>query len=123
MTKRAEILKQKFQTSIALPFEHVLPEPVVQQVLQDQGVKYRDTLYTPVVVLWAWLSQVLDADKSLSHAVKRVIAWMVAAKTDVPSADTGAYSKARKRFPLGVLKPLLKRSANELTAQVKAEQQ
>ena len=44
MTNRAEILKQKFQASIALPFEHVLPEPVVQQVLQDQGVKYRDTL-------------------------------------------------------------------------------
>lgn len=122
MTNRAEILKQKFQASIALPFEHVLPEPVVQQVLQDQGVKYRDTLYTPVVVLWAWLSQVLDADKSLSYAVKRVIAWIAAAKADIPSADTGAYSKARKRFPLGVLKLLLKRSASELTAQVQPEQ-
>lgn len=123
MTNRAEILKEKFQTSIALPFEHVLPEPVVQQVLQEHGVKYRDTLYTPIVVLWAWLSQVFDADKSLSHAVKRVIAWMVAAKVDVPSADTGAYSKARKRLPFGVLKPLLRRSATELTAQVKPEQQ
>ncbi|UBF24191.1 hypothetical protein K9N68_21030 [Kovacikia minuta CCNUW1] len=37
MTNRAEILKQKFQDSIALPFEHVLPESVVQQVLQAQG--------------------------------------------------------------------------------------
>lgn len=123
MTNRAEILKQKFQASIALPFEQVLPEPVVQQVLQEQGVKYRETLYTPIVVLWAWLSQVLDADKSLSHAVKRVIAWMAGEREEVPSADTGAYSKARKRLPLGVLKPLLRRSATELSAQVKPEQQ
>lgn len=123
MTNRAEILKQRFQTSIALPFEQVLPEPVVQQVLQEQGVRYRETLYTPIVVLWAWLSQVLDADKSLSHAVKRVITWIAGTKEEVPSADTGAYSKARKRLPLGVLKPLLKRSATELASGVKPEQQ
>jgi hypothetical protein len=123
MTNRAEILKQKFQHSIALPFEQVLPEAVVQQVLQDQGVKYREMLYTPMVVLWTWLSQVLDSDKSLSHAVKRVIAWIAAAQADVPSADTGAYSKARKRLPLGVLKPLLRQTATELTAQIKPEQQ
>jgi hypothetical protein len=123
MTNRAEILKQKFQSSIALPFEQVLPESIVRQLLQEQGVKYRETLYTPMVVLWAWLSQVLDADKSLSHAVKRVIAWMAGEREEVPSADTGAYSKARKRLPLGVLKPLLKRSANELVSGVKAEHQ
>lgn len=123
MTNRAEILKQKFQASIGLPFERVLPEPVVQQVLQAQGVKYCETLYTPIVVLWAWLSQVLDTDKSLSHAVKRVIAWITTTQEDVPSADTGGYSKARKRLPLGVRKPLLRRSASELTAKVKPEQQ
>ncbi len=123
MTNRAEILKQKFQPSLALPFEQVLPEPVVQQILQEQGVKYRDTLYTPIVVLWAWLSQVLDADKSLSHAVKRVIAWIAGAKEDVPSAETGAYSNDRKRLPLGVLKPLLRRSASELISGVKPEHQ
>jgi hypothetical protein len=110
MANRAEILKQKLQTSIALPFEQVLPEAVVQQVLQEQGVKYRRVLYTPIVVLWAWLSQVLDADKSLSNAVKRVIAWMSEVKEEMPSADTGADSKARQRLPLAVLKPLLKRT-------------
>jgi len=123
MANRAEILKQRFQTSIGLPFEQVLAEAVVQQVLQEQGVKYRQVLYTPIVVLWAWLSQVLDSDKSLSNGVKRVITWMVGANQAVPSADTGAYSKARKRLPLAVLKPLLKRTATELTSVVKPEQQ
>ena len=75
MPNRAAILKQKFQDSIALPFEQVLPEAAIQKVLEEQGVSYRQTLYTPIVVVWAWMSQVLDSDKSLSNAVGRVIAW------------------------------------------------
>ncbi len=122
MANRAEILKQKFQNSLALPFEHVLPEALVQQVLQEQGVKYRKVLYTPIVVLWAWLSQVLDADQSLSNAVNRVIAWMAEAREEVPSTDTGAYSKARKRLPMTVLKPLLRQTATALTSEIKPEQ-
>jgi hypothetical protein len=122
MANRAEILKQKFQNSVALPFEQVLPEALTQKVLQEQGVHYRQTLYTPIVVLWAWLSQVLDADKSLSNAVKRVITWIAVAGEAMPSADTGAYSKARKRFPLAVLKLLLGHSATALQSEVKPEQ-
>lgn len=122
MANRATILKQNYQNSIALPFEAVLPEAVIEKVLQEQGVHYRQTLYTPIVVIWAWLSQVLDADKSLSHAVKRVIAWIAVAGEAMPSGDTGAYSKARKRLPLAVLKPLLQQTATALTSQVQPEQ-
>lgn len=100
----------------------MLPESVVQQVLHEQGVQYRQMLYTPIVVLWAWLSQVLDADKSLSNAVNRVVAWMAAVGEAVP-ADTGAYSKAGKRFPIAkVLNRLLKQTATALTSEVKPEQ-
>lgn len=159
MASRAEILKQKFQTSVALPVEQVLPEEVIQTVLDEQGIKYRHTLYTPIVVLWAtisrykadsplqnsylwsldnpikegcplctrihlgaWVCQVLDGDKSLSNAVKRVTAWLAAEGETAPSGDTGAYSKARKRLPLAVLKSLLPRTAVALTSQVKPEQ-
>lgn len=94
----------------------------MQQVLQAQGVQYRQMLYTPIVAVWAWLSQVLDADKSLSNAVNRVIAWIAASGAEVPSADTGGYSKARKRLPLAVLQPLLGQTAIALTSQVKPEQ-
>ena len=64
----------------------------------------------------------LDVDKSLSNAVKRVIAWLATAGEEVPSADTGGYSKARKRLPLGVLKPLLQQTAAALETQVNPEQ-
>jgi len=42
---RAEILKQKFQNSLALPFEQVLTQEVIQQMEQEQ-VSYRQTIYT-----------------------------------------------------------------------------
>jgi Insertion element 4 transposase N-terminal len=123
MANRAEILKQKFYNSVALPFEQVLPEGLIQRLLDEQGVKYRQTLYTPIVVIWSWVCQVLDEDKSLSNAVNRVMAWVAAAQACIPSADTGAYSKARKRLPLAVLQSLLSQTANALTSQIKPEQQ
>lgn len=117
MPNRAEILKQKFETSLALPFEQVMSAEVMQSVLEEQGVNYRNSLYTPIVVVWAWISQVLDEDKSLSNAVSRVIAWLAVAGETMPSADTGGYSKARKRLPLKVLESLLTRSAVGLASQ------
>jgi len=122
MANRAAILKQKFQDSVALPLAQVLPEAVMQQVFAAQGIRYRQTLYTPIVVVWAWVAQVLDADKSLSNAVKRIIAWLAAEDAVVPSADTGAYSKARQRLPLAVLKPLLGHTAAALESEVQPAQ-
>ncbi|WP_460203840.1 hypothetical protein [Scytonema sp. NUACC21] len=77
MPNRAEILKQKFQDSLGLALEQVLPKEVLQQILEQEGVAYRQTVYTPIVTLRAWISQVLDPDKSLSNAVSRVIAWLL----------------------------------------------
>jgi len=76
----------------------VLTQEVIQQILEQEQVSYRQTIYT-IVTLWAWMSQVLDPDKSLSHTVARVIAWLSESGAVVPSSDTGAYSKARKRCP------------------------
>ena len=72
MPNRVEILKQKYQNSLGLPFAQVLSEREIRQVLDEQNVSYRQVLYTPIVVLWAWISPVVDPDKSLSHTVKRI---------------------------------------------------
>jgi len=122
MSNRAEILKQRYQQSVGLPFAQVLSESEITKVLEEQGVSYRQVLYTPMVVLWAWISQVLDEDKSLSNAVKRVTTWLTAAGEERPSSDTGGYSKARKRLRLGVLPALVKRSAEALEGEVSPKQ-
>lgn len=122
MPNRLEILKHQYQNSIGLPFAPVLSEAAIAAVLSEQGVRYRQVLYTPIVVIWAWLSQVLDEDSSLSQAVKRVVTWLVVAGQEPPSHNTGGYSKARQRLPLSVLPPLLAHSAEQLQGQVKPSQ-
>jgi hypothetical protein len=91
MPNRAELLKQKFETSVGLPLVEVLPEEWIQQVLEEAGVGQRESIYTPMVTLWAWLSQILDPDKSLQNTVNRIVSWLVEAGLKVPSRDTGAY--------------------------------
>jgi len=61
-------------------------------------------------------------DKSLSHTVARVIAWLSESGAVVPSSDTGAYSKARKRLPLSVIQRLLAQTAQTLSVQISDEQ-
>ena len=73
---RAKILKQKFTQSIGLPFRDLLSESIIQEVLDTLKVKYRRRLFDPFVTLWAFLSQVLDADKTSQNAVSRVIAYL-----------------------------------------------
>lgn len=122
MTNRAQILKEMLDNSIALPLKQLLPERIIEKILQEHGVRYRKTLYTPIVVIWAWIAQILAADKSLSNAVKGMVAELARVGEQRPSKDTGAYSKARKRLPLEVVKSLFNQSANALQAEVKPEQ-
>ena len=66
-----------------------------------------------MVTTWAFLSQVLDSDRSCRKAISRIFAYFsdtqpVTAPVDwidSPS-DTGAYCKARQRLPLGALQRL-----------------
>ncbi len=79
MPNRAEILKQKLLNSMGLPWQELLPASAIEKVLADEQVSYRQRVYTPVVTLWMFLSQVLDADKSLQNVVNRAIAWLTVA--------------------------------------------
>jgi len=66
------ILRGKFAQSIGLPFAEILTESEIEQALEDEGITYRKRLFCPIVTLWAWISQVLDADKSCKKAVSRI---------------------------------------------------
>jgi hypothetical protein len=107
MPNRAEILKQQFMHSLGLPWQELLRESRLEEILKEENVSERNSVYTPVVTLWAMVSQVFDPDKSLSNAVKRIISWLAAAGADCRAGDTGAYSKARQRLPESVLQRLV----------------
>jgi Transposase DDE domain len=123
MLNRAEILKQQFNESIGLPWQTILPSSRIESILKEENVKYRNSVYTPVVTLWALMGQALDPDKSLRNAVKRVMTWVGASGGECPSSDTGAYSKARQRFNENVLQRLIPETAESLEQTVPQDQQ
>lgn len=123
MLNRADILKEQFNQSIGVPWQEMIPETRIEEILKEEKVEYRNCIYTPVVTLWGLISQVLDPDKSLSNAVKRIAAWITAAGGEPPSPDTGAYSKARQRFNEQVLRRLIPETAECLEQTVPIAQQ
>ncbi len=121
MPKPVEILKRQFTNSVGLPFRELLPESTIVEALEAEKIEYRNRLFNPIVTLWAFLSQVLDTDKSQRNAVSRIIAWLAEAGAAIPSSDTGGYSKARSRLPEKFCLRLLGKTAQGLEKQSETE--
>src|SRR5215204_6434280 len=92
-------LRRQFAQDAALPFSDVLSEDLVTQALTTASVSWIDRIFSPLVTLWVFLSQVLSADHSCRAAVARLIARRVARGQKPCSARTGAYCRARPRLP------------------------
>ncbi len=108
------ILIKKFTKSVALPFQEILPSQIIEEVIDELKIKYRNRLYNPVVIIWSFLSQVLDNDHSCKKAVSRIIAYLVGEEQKRPSENTGAYCRARKKLPELLFKTLLDISSRNL---------
>ena len=120
MSQSAEILKEQFFKSLGLPWQDILPASRLNEILEEEGIEYRSRLYTPVVTLWAMIHQALSPDKSLRNTLKCMSTWLTAAGEVAPSADTGAYSKARGRLSEALLQRLVPETAEALEQSVPA---
>ncbi len=100
-----------------LPCSDILTEDRVGRALEQEGVRWRDCLDTPLVTLAAFLWQVLSKDGSCRAAVARVLAWLAGAGQPPGTADTGPYCKARPRLPEGLLSRLARQTGPELHRQ------
>lgn len=113
-------LRQRLANAPALPFAELLPQGLADQVIRDQGVSFRERLFSPLVTLWVFLSQVLDTDHSCRQAVARFLAWRTAQGLAPCSTDTGAYCKARGRLPEAVLARLTQTTGRQTQEQAPA---
>src|SRR5215210_2060585 len=98
-----------------LPFADVLPAAQVEQACRDEGVSFgtaADSVYTPVITLWTFLSQVLSGgqQKSCRAAALRVLVLSIALGRGPCSTDTGMYCRARAKLPA----PLIRRLTYEV---------
>jgi Transposase DDE domain len=96
---QVQFLRRQFAQDDALPFSDVLSEDLVTQTLTAVGLSWIDRIFSPLVTLWVFLSQVLSADHSCRAAVARLIAHRVSRGQKPCSAKTGAYCQARERLP------------------------
>ena len=97
--QQIRFLRRQFLQDGDLPFSQVLSEELVAQTLSAVGVVWNDGIYTPLVTLWVFLSQVLSQDHSCRAAVAQLIAHRVSRGQRPCSAETSAYCQARKRLP------------------------
>ena len=100
-----------------LPFHDLLDPATVNQVLDKNQVSFRDRIFSPLVTLWTFLSQVLSRDHSCREAVARLIAFRVSNGQEPCGPETGSYCKARQRLPLKGITDLVQGTAPRLQKQ------
>jgi hypothetical protein len=87
----------------ALQYHDLIDRQVVEAALKEENLQFRVRIYTPMITLWTFMTQVLDTDHSCRKAVRSLMAFLVSEGQPAISADTSNYCKARKLLPLSLL--------------------
>jgi hypothetical protein len=111
-----EQLRTRFAQRPGLPFADLLPDDTPQLLGPDN-----DPLYTPLLTLGLFLSQVLSSLGSCQQAVARLLAWRAANGQTPCAAGTGAYCKARQRLPEPGLRTLVQRTGATLSQKASSD--
>jgi DDE family transposase len=97
--QQVRFLRRQFLQDGDLPFATTLSEATIALALKSLDAPWKDRVFSPLVTLWTFLSQVLSADHSCRAAVARLIAHRLSRGQAPCSPETGAYCQARKRLP------------------------
>ena len=104
-----------------LPYRDLLDGEIVRAALLEEKLKFRVRMYTPLVTLWTFLTQVLDPDHSCRKAVSSLTAFLVSEGQSAISPDTSNYCKARKRLPLSFIVRLVRKIGELLEVKASSE--
>jgi hypothetical protein len=118
----AKKLHAKLAHQLAGPLLEFLPDSWIQQALEKIGHRFRETAFSPRVMLWAFIGQVLDPDHSCNRALAAVQSHRAALGLPAVSCDTGGYCKARQRLPEALLSGLCQRVGEHLAGGVRPSQ-
>lgn len=112
-SRQFQQFKKSFFQIRGLPFPEILSPKMLIQFFQCSGAR-RERIFTPLVVLKAFLFQVLNEDGSCRHAVARVLVERLQIGATPNTVNTGPYCKARQRLPLAPLKEMVAETGQEL---------
>ena len=115
--QQVRFLQCQFLQHSEMPFANVLSAETVSQALEAVGCCVLDRIYTPMVTLWVFLTQVLSADHSCRAAIARLIAHRISQGNRPCSPESGAYCQARKRLPEQFFSNVARKAGQTLDAQ------
>jgi hypothetical protein len=110
-------LLRGFLQDDSCPFGSVLTVKDIVDLISQEWAETCDRVFTPVVTLWTFLSQIHSDDPSCRAAVARLNATRVAQGLAPCSPLTGGYCKARQRMPETLLPHLVHLSGQRLQQQ------
>jgi hypothetical protein len=102
VSNQVRFQRNTLAAAAGLPFAKLLVASRVREVIEEEGCSDRCPVWTPLVTLWTFLSQVLSPDHSCRDAVARLRAFLTADGQCPCAPDTGPYCKARQRLPENV---------------------
>jgi len=112
----------------SLPLGEVLTESEIQEALTQEQVTFaedqEEAVYTPVLTLWAFLSQALfkGEQRSCLAAVARLRALLTVWGLTPPTLNSGGYCRARAKLPESLFTRLIRQVAGGCEARLPAEQ-
>ena len=114
-------LSRQFLQDGDLPLSNVLSEKMVSDILEALEFCWVDRIYTPLVTLWVFMSQVLSADHSCRAAVARLISHRLSQGESPCSPESGGYCVARKRLPEKLFSEMARQTGQTLDANVDSD--
>jgi hypothetical protein len=108
-------------------FEQLFPAQVLQRLVRETRQKFYTRLLPPLLIMWGFMYQRLNADHSCDAAWSYLSSEAVqqrfgirSARTQPLSESTSAYVQARQRLPLAVAQKALRESADRVSEQAGA---
>ena len=111
--QQIEKFKKSFFQTPNLPFSNFLADDDIIEYTPHK----RDSVFTPLVTLKAFIFQVLGDDGPCKQAVASVLADRVCDGKAANSVNTGPYCKARLRLPLAQIKAAATKTGSRLHQQ------
>jgi hypothetical protein len=113
---------QALKEADGLPFRQLLDPQRIATALEHAKIQFRERVFSPMVTLWAFLSQVISSkDTSCEAAVSRVLVDRVAQNKPPCSADSSSYCQARMRLPEQPIIALARETGQALHREAKKE--
>lgn len=123
-----QLLLASFLLKETMPLGDVLTETEILDALAQEQVTFAENdeaaIYTPALVLWAFLSQALfkGEQRSCLAAVARVRALLAVLGLPPPALNNGTYCRARAKLPESLFVRLIRQVAAGCEARMPADQ-